>query len=75
MSEIFVAGRICYQTHGRTAGSKVIVVDKATKGFVMIEGAKTKKSKANITHLLPTTKKVTLPANYTKKDLTEALKN
>lgn len=74
MSEIFTIGRVCYKTHGRDAGSKVLIVEKASKGFVTIEGLQTKKGRANIAHLLPTTKKVTLTTNYTKKDLSEALK-
>ena len=75
MSEIFVVGRVCYKTHGRDAGAKVIIVEKAAKGFAMVEGPMTKKSRANIAHLVPTTKKVSLGSTYTKKDITEALAN
>ncbi len=74
MSEIFTIGRVCYKTHGRDAGSKVIVVEKATKGFAIVEGPQTKKGRVNIAHLMPTTQKVGLSTGYTKKDLTEALK-
>jgi large subunit ribosomal protein L14e len=74
MSEVFAIGRVCYKTHGRDAGNKVVVVEKASNGFVMIEGPHTKKSRANVTHLLPTSQKITLPSVYTPKDLNEALR-
>ncbi|MFH0970605.1 MAG: hypothetical protein V1776_04065 [Candidatus Diapherotrites archaeon] len=74
MIEIFTQGRVCYKTHGRDAGQKVIVLEKTKKGMVVIEGPQTKKSKANIQHLLPTSQIISLPENYTRKQLSEALK-
>lgn len=73
MPEIFTQGRICYKTHGRDAGSKVVVVESAKKGFAIIEGTATKKGKCNVLHLLPTAKKVSMPSSYTKADLKKIL--
>ncbi|MEK6970810.1 MAG: 50S ribosomal protein L14e [archaeon] len=74
MTPIFTAGRICYKTTGRDAGSKVIVIESAEKGYAIVEGNRTKKGRVNTAHLLPTTKKAALSASYTKKELEEALK-
>ncbi len=74
MTSIFSKGRVCYKTTGRDAGSKVIVLETAKSGMVVIEGPLTKKTRANVQHLLPTSQTVSLPAGHTRKQLTEALK-
>ncbi|MEK6902019.1 MAG: hypothetical protein AABX02_00330 [archaeon] len=73
MASIFTTGRVCYKTTGRDAGSKVIVIEAAKNGFAIVEGAATKKGRANISHLLATTQKVELPKTYTRKDLQKLL--
>jgi len=52
------AGNICVKTAGRGAGNKVVVVEKIDENFVIVQGAKVKKRKCNISHLFPTGKKV-----------------
>lgn len=73
MASIFAVGRICYKTHGRDAGNKVVVVEAAKNGFAIVEGTATKKGRANISHLLATTQVVDVPKSYTKKDLQKML--
>lgn len=73
MNLIFSAGRVCYQTRGREAGKKVVVIEKEKNGFVIVEGIQTKKSRSNTAHLLPTNQKVTLPNTYSKEDIRKAL--
>ena len=73
MPAIFSAGRVCYKTTGRDAGNKVVVVESAKNGFAIVEGAATKKGRANISHLLATTQTIELPKSYTKKELQKML--
>ncbi len=73
MTDVFTIGRVCYKTRGRDAGKKVVVVESVKKGFVHVEGRYTKKSKCNVTHLLPTTQKITLPSSYSRMELQKML--
>jgi ribosomal protein L14E/L6E/L27E len=69
----FDKGNVCYKTHGRDAGDKVIVVEAPKEKFAVVEGLRRKKRKCNIMHLLSTGKRVELSANYTKEDIRKAL--
>ncbi|MDP2666736.1 MAG: 50S ribosomal protein L14e [Candidatus Diapherotrites archaeon] len=70
---LFEIGRVCYKSSGRDAGKKIVVVGALKDGFVLAEGARTKR-KCNVRHLIPTEKKVKLAADYTHKDITDMLK-
>lgn len=66
-------GSICYKTHGRDSGKKVIIVETPKEKFAVVEGIRRKKRKCNISHLLPTGKKVELPKTHTQEDIRKAL--
>ncbi|QQR92980.1 MAG: hypothetical protein IPJ89_01910 [Candidatus Iainarchaeum archaeon] len=68
----FETGSICFRTKGKNAGEKVVVIEAAKKGMVVVEGVRSKKGKANIMHLWPTGKKVQLGNAFTKKELKAA---
>ena len=70
---IFTIGRVCYKSNGRDAGTRVVLVENAKDGFVMVEGLR-KKRKCNVQHLIPTKKMVKLPSSYTKKEIMALLK-
>jgi ribosomal protein L14E/L6E/L27E len=69
----FENGSICFRTKGKNAGEKVVVLEAAKKGMVVVEGTRSKKGKANIMHLWPTGKKAQLKSTFTKKELKAAL--
>ena len=66
-------GRICIKKAGRTAGSKVVVLSKAEKGFVMVEGKALKRKKCNIMHLLPTKNTINLTKNASREEVLKKL--
>lgn len=68
----FETGSICFRTKGKNAGEKVVVIEAAKKGMVVVEGVRSKKGKANIMHLWPSGKKVQLGSTFTKKELKAA---
>lgn len=50
-------GRVCVKKLGRDSGEEVTVTRVVDTHFVMVKNAKGKESRANITHLEPTSRK------------------
>lgn len=71
-------GRICVKITGREAGKKCIVVDVIDKNFLLITGPKqvngVKRRRANVNHLEPTQKKVSIKRGETDEEIMKALK-
>lgn len=54
---MFNVGTVCVKIAGRDAGSRCVVVEEASNGFVLIEG-ESRRRKCNVCHLEPTGEKV-----------------
>lgn len=71
-------GRICVKITGREAGKKCIVVDVIDKNFLLVTGPKqvngVKRRRANVNHLEPTQKKVSIKRGETDEEIMKALK-
>lgn len=67
-------GRVCIKTRGREAGKKVAIVEtgKGT-GFVVIDGAGTRRRRCNIRHLFPTSEKIDVAKGMKHEDIVKAI--
>ncbi|MEM1642348.1 MAG: 50S ribosomal protein L14e [Desulfurococcaceae archaeon] len=70
-------GRICVKVTGREAGRKCIIVDIIDENFVLVTGPKSlsgvKRRRANIRHLEPTDKVISIPRGASDEDVLKAI--
>ncbi|MEM0198945.1 MAG: 50S ribosomal protein L14e [Desulfurococcaceae archaeon] len=70
-------GRICVKVTGREAGRKCIIVDIIDENFVLVTGPKSlsgvKRRRANIKHLEPTDKVISIPRGASDEDVLKAI--
>jgi len=66
-------GSVCIKTSGRKAGEKVVVLELVDNNFVIIQGAKVKKKKCNLSHLMPLGKTINVGKSITQKELEKQL--
>jgi len=71
-------GRICVKLRGREAGRKCVIVDIIDDDFVLVTGPKSltgvKRRRANIMHLEPTDKVVSISKGASDEEVLQALK-
>lgn len=70
---IMEVGRVCRIVKGKDAGKYCVVVDRADKNFVIVDGKGMKKSKMNVLHLEPLPKVVELKKGAANSDVVAAL--
>jgi large subunit ribosomal protein L14e len=51
---VYDIGRICVKTMGREAGKYCVIVDVIDKNYVLIDGLKVRRRRANFNHVEPT---------------------
>ena len=51
---VYDIGRVCVKTMGREAGNYCVIVDIIDKNYVIIDGLKVRRRRANFNHLEPT---------------------
>jgi large subunit ribosomal protein L14e len=71
---IYDIGRICVKTMGREAGSYCVVVDIIDKNYVLIDGLKIRRRRANYKHIEPTAETITIKKGASHNDITTAIK-
>ena len=52
---VYDIGRVCIKTMGREAGNYCVIVDVIDKNYVIIDGLKVRRRRANFNHVEPTT--------------------
>ena len=52
---VYDIGRVCVKTMGREAGNYCVIVDVIDKNYVIIDGLKVRRRRANFNHVEPTT--------------------
>lgn len=67
-------GRVCKKVSGRDAGQYCVILDKADKKHVLVEGFRIKSRKVNISHLEPLPIVVDISKDSKKEDILTALK-
>ena len=55
---VFEVGRVAVKMLGREAGQHCVVVEVIDKSYVLIDGIKVRRRRANIRHLAPTPQKI-----------------
>ncbi|HIH10202.1 MAG TPA: 50S ribosomal protein L14e [Candidatus Diapherotrites archaeon] len=72
--ELSEVGRVCIKTKGRDAGSIVAIIDSGEdKNYAVIEGAKARRKKCNVRHLLFTDRKINIKKNAAREEIVEKL--
>jgi len=51
---VYDIGRVCVKTMGREAGNYCVIVDIIDKNYVIIDGLKVRRRRANFNHVEPT---------------------
>ncbi|MHA1147027.1 MAG: 50S ribosomal protein L14e [Promethearchaeota archaeon] len=51
---VYDIGRVCVKTKGREAGNYCIIVDIIDKNYLLIDGLKVRRRRANYNHIEPT---------------------
>ena len=70
---VFEVGRIAVKTFGREAGFYCVVVEVMDKSYVLIDGTKIKRRRANIRHLAPTPDVLDIKKGASKEDIKKAV--
>lgn len=70
---VFEVGRIAVKTLGREAGLSCVVVDIIDQSFVLIDGLKIRRRRANVRHLAPTPEKLNIKKGAKSQDVRKAI--
>ena len=71
---VYELGRVAYKLLGREAGYACVVVDIIDKNYVLVEGLKVRRRRANVNHLAPTKDKIELARGADSKAVQKAVK-
>ncbi|MFW9937892.1 MAG: 50S ribosomal protein L14e [Candidatus Thorarchaeota archaeon] len=71
---VYDIGRICVKTMGREAGHYCVVVDIIDKNYILIDGLKVRRRRANYKHIEPTEETVAIKKGASHNDITAAIK-
>ncbi len=71
---VFEVGRVAYKTLGREAGYPCVVVEVIDKSYVLVDGSKIRRRRANVRHLAPIPDKLDLKKGASSADVGKAIK-
>ena len=71
---VYDIGRVCVKTMGREAGNYCVIVDIIDKNYVIIDGLKVRRRRANFNHLEPTADIVEFKKGADHKTVEDAIK-
>jgi large subunit ribosomal protein L14e len=71
---VYDIGRICVKTMGREAGQYCVVVDIIDKNFILIDGLKVRRRRANYKHIEPTSESIDIKKGASHSDVEAAIK-
>ncbi|MFX1356909.1 MAG: 50S ribosomal protein L14e [Promethearchaeota archaeon] len=71
---VYDIGRICVKTMGREAGHYCVVVDIIDKNYILIDGLKVRRRRANYKHIEPIEETVAIKKGASHNDITAAIK-
>ena len=71
---VYDIGRICVKTTGREAGNYCVIVDVIDKSYLLIDGLKVRRRRANYKHIEPTTDIIDISKGADHKAVEEAIK-
>ncbi|MHA1669505.1 MAG: 50S ribosomal protein L14e [Promethearchaeota archaeon] len=71
---VYDIGRVCIKTMGREAGNYCIIVDVIDKNYVIIDGLKVRRRRANFNHIEPTADMVDIKKGATHQTVEAAIK-
>ena len=71
---VYDIGRVCIKTMGREAGKYCVIVDIIDKNYVVIDGLKVRRRRANFNHVEPTADMVEIKKGADHKAVEDAIK-
>ena len=71
---VYDIGRVCVKTMGREAGNYCVIVDIIDKNYVIIDGLKVRRRRANFNHVEPTADMVEIKKGADHKTVEAAIK-
>ena len=71
---VFEVGRVAYKTLGREAGFPCVVVEVIDKSYVLVEGLKVRRRRANVRHLAPISEKLDIKKGAKQAAIAKAVK-
>ncbi|WP_371806175.1 50S ribosomal protein L14e [Candidatus Lokiarchaeum ossiferum] len=71
---VFEVGRVAYKTLGREAGLACVIVEVIDKSYVLVDGIKVRRRRANVRHLAPTPEKIDIKKGAKTADVKKAVK-
>jgi len=70
---VFEIGRVVVKTLGREAGLTCVIVDIVDRSYVLIDGLKIRRRRANVRHLAPTPEKIDIKKGAKSQDVRKAI--
>ena len=71
---VYDIGRICVKTMGREAGYYCVVVDIIDKNYILIDGLKVRRRRANYRHIEPIAETIEINKGATHEEVEAAIK-
>ena len=71
---VFEVGRVAVKTLGREAGMHVVVVEVIDHSYVLIDGMRVRRRRANVRHLAPIPEKLDIKKGATTAAVKKAIK-
>lgn len=71
---IYDIGRVCVKTLGREAARHCVIVDIIDKNYLLIDGLKIKRRRANYKHIIPTENLIEITKGASHDDVVQAIK-
>lgn len=72
---VFEPGRVAVKTLGREAGHHCVVVEVIDHSYVLVDGIKVRRRRANIHHLAPTPDKLDVKKGAKHEDIVKLIKS
>jgi len=72
---IYDIGRVCVKTMGREAARHCVIVDIIDKNYLLIDGLKIKRRRANFRHLVPIENQIEISKGASHEEVVQSIKN
>lgn len=71
---VYDIGRLCVKTMGREAGHYCVIVDVIDKNYLLIDGLKVRRRRANYNHIEPTPEVIEIKKGASHEQVEAAIK-
>jgi len=71
---VYDIGRVCVKTRGREAGKYCVIVDIIDKNYLLVDGLKIRRRRANYNHLEPLSEMIEITKGASHKEVEDSIK-